>query len=119
MFADPQSVTVNAVAVPLPRTGSGLNVGTFTSADGASVLSITHTYGRRNRRALRLTTSKISADALVPSQNIRSSMSVQLSVDVPPNGFTAAEVAFQVTAIADFLKASSGANVTKFIGGEA
>jgi len=31
-FADPQSVTVNAVAISLPRTSSGVNSGVFTSA---------------------------------------------------------------------------------------
>jgi len=117
-FADPQSVTVNAVPISLPRTGSGESSGTFTSSDGLYQMTISHAYGRRNRRSVRLSGAKISADPLVPSQNARSSMSVTLVCDVPVNGYTVAEEKFVVDALVAYLTASSGSKVTQLLGGE-
>jgi hypothetical protein len=67
---------------------------------------------------MRLTSSKISADALVPSQNTRSSLSVTLIVDHPVNGFTNTEIKAQVDALVGLLQASSGSKVTQLLGGE-
>lgn len=117
-FTDPQSVTVSGNAVSLPRTGSGESSGTFTSADGLYQMTVSHSYGRRNRRAVKLTGSKISADPLVPSQNTRSSMSVTMVCDVPVNGYTVAEEKAVVDALVAYLTASTGARVTQLLGGE-
>ncbi|DAD49952.1 TPA_asm: coat protein [ssRNA phage Gerhypos.4_8] len=117
-FADPQSVTVSGTAISLPRTGSGESSGTFTSADGLYQMVVSHAYGRRNRRVLKLTGSKISADPLVPSQNTRSSMSISLVCDVPVNGYTVAEEKAVVDALVAYLSASTGARVTQLLGGE-
>lgn len=118
-YADPQSVTINAVPVSLPRTGSGRGSGDFASADGTVTLSVSHTYGKRTRRLIRLSQSKVSVDALIPSQNVRSSMSVYMVVDVPVNGFTVTEAKYLVDAFTAYLSASSGAKVTQLLGGEA
>nr|QDH88109.1 MAG: hypothetical protein H4Bulk47327_000002 [Leviviridae sp.] len=117
-FADPQSVTVSGTAISLPRTSSGPNTGTFTSADGLTQLTVSHAYGKRYRRQLRLTSSKISADPLVPSQNVRSSMSCYMVVDVPVNGYTVTEEKALVDALVAYLQASTGARVTQLLGGE-
>lgn len=117
-FADPQSVTINAVAVSLPRTSSGPAAGGFTSADGTTQLRVAHYYGKRTRRTVRIDASKISADPLVPSTNTRSSMSVLLTVDSPVNGYTVAEQKYVVDALVAYLTASSGAKVTQLLGGE-
>jgi hypothetical protein len=45
-------------------------------------------------------------------------MSVFLTVDVPATGYTNAEQQQMVTALADWLKASTNANTDKLIGGE-
>jgi hypothetical protein len=117
-FADPQSVTINAVATSLPRTGSGAASGGFTSADGTVTMTISHAYGKRTRRVVRLNQSKVSADPLLPSQNVRSSQSVYLVVDVPVNGFTNTEIKYLVDALSGYLAAGSGAKVTQLLGGE-
>lgn len=117
-FDDPQSVTINAVAVSLPRTSSGPASGGFTSADGTTQLKVAHYYSKRTRRTVRLDASKISADPLVPSTNMRSSMSVLLTVDVPVNGYTVTEQKQIVDALVAYLAASSGARVTELLGGE-
>lgn len=117
-YADPQSVTVNAVAQSMPRIASGTGTGAFQTADGLFQLTVSHAYGRRNRRNIRLTQNKISADALIPSQNVKNNMSCYLVVDTPVNGFTNVEAKYVVDALVAYLTASSGAKVTQLLGGE-
>jgi len=117
-FADPQSVTINAVAVSLPRTSSGVNSGTFSSADGNTKLSVAHAYGKRTRRTIRLDVSKVAADPMLPAQNVKLSTSVYLVVDAPIAGFTNTELKQNVDAFVAQLTASSGAKITQLLGGE-
>ena len=117
-FADPQSVTINAVANSLPRTSSGVNQGAFTKDDGLVKLSISHTLGKRNRRVVRLDHSKIAADPLLAGVNVKASMAVYLVMDTPETGYTLAEAKQVVDGLTAYLTASTGANVTKLLGGE-
>lgn len=117
-YADPQSITVAAVPQTLKRTGFGPTSGTFQTSDGIYKLEASHNYGRRTRRSLRLTGTKISADPLIPAQNVRSSMSVYMVVDTPVNGYTAAEIKDVVKAFTAYLTATSGAAVDSLVGGE-
>lgn len=117
-LSDPQSVTINAVAVPLPRTSSGVNSGVFTSNDGAVKLAVSHQYGKRNRRQIRIDHSKIAPDPLISAQNIKHSMSSYLVVDVPVTGYTVTEAKQVVDGFIASLNASSGALITKLLGGE-
>lgn len=117
-FSDPQSVTIGGTAVSLPRTGSGVLDGVFTSNDGLSVLKVSHTKGRRNRHVIRLDVAKVAADPFQTSVNARYSMSAQLHVDVPLVGYTVAEQKAVVDALTAYLAASTGARVTQLLGGE-
>lgn len=117
-FADPQSVTINAIPVSLPRTGAGTGTGQFTSADGTVVMTVSNSYGKRTRRMIRLDQTKVSADPLIPSQNIRSKQGCYLVVDSPVNGFTNTEIKYLVDSLTAYLAASSGAKVTQLLGGE-
>lgn len=117
-YSDPQSVTVSGTAISLPRTGSGESSGSFTSPDGQTKLDVSHSYGKRNRRQIRLTQSKIVSDALIPTQNTLTSMSVYMVVDVPKNGYTVTEEKAVVDALVAYLTASTGARVTQLLGGE-
>lgn len=117
-FADPQSVTINAVAQSLPKTGIGANSVTYTKDDGNVKLSISHVYGKRTRRQARLDFQKIAPDPLVSAQNIIFKMSAWLVVDVPVTGFTVAEQKQIVDALTKYLTDSSGARVTQLLGGE-
>jgi hypothetical protein len=116
-FADPQTVTINAVAQTMPRTGSGTNSGTFMTNDGTVKLTVSHAYGKRNRRTIRIDHSKIAADPLL-SENVEFSMSAYLVLDVPPRGYTVTEAKQVADGLVAYLSASSGANVTKLLGGE-
>lgn len=117
-FADPQSVTINAVAISMPRTSSGVNSGTFTAADGQTQLLVSHAYGKRTRRTIRLNSSKVAADPLLPTQNVKLSNSVYLVVDAPVAGFTNTELKQYVDGFLAALTASSGAKITQLLGGE-
>lgn len=117
-YADPQTVTIGATPYTLPRVASGQDSGAFGSNDGTVLLAVSHAYGKRIRRNIKVSQSKISADPLVPSQNVRSSMSVYMVVDHPVNGYTVAEVKAVVDAFTAYLTASTGAKVTQLLGGE-
>lgn len=119
-FADPQTVTINAVAQTLARTGQGVNTGSFSKDDGNVSMTISHAYNKRGRRVLRLNHRKVAPDPLQPATNVPYSMSVSLIVDVPPQGagYTVVEAKQVVDALTAYLTASSGARVTQLLGGE-
>jgi hypothetical protein len=117
-FADPQTVTINAVANTLPRTSSGVNSGIFTKDDGLVKLSVSHQYGKRTRRTIRLDHAKIAADPLISAQNIKYTMSAYLVCDLPVTGYTVAEAKQIIDALVAYLAATTGARVTQLLGGE-
>lgn len=117
-FADPQSVTINAVANTLPRISSGVNTGSFQKDDSTIKLSVAHAYNKRIRRTIRLDHKKTAADPLQPSTNALFSMSCYIVVDVPEAGYTVAEQKQIVDGLTAYLTASSGARVTQLLGGE-
>lgn len=117
-FADPQSITVNAVAQSMPRVSSGVNSGVFRKDDTTYELVISHGYGKRTRRTAKFTNSKIIADAYITDTNVKVSGSVSLVVDLPPTGYTVAEAKLIIDGFLAYLTASSGAKVTQLLGGE-
>lgn len=117
-FSDPQTVTISTVAQTLPRTSSGENSGVFTKDDGTVKLSVLHTNGRRNRHTVRLEHSKIAPDPLISSTDVRYSMTVFMTADVPVTGYTVAEAKAIIDALTGYLTASSGARATQLLGGE-
>ncbi len=118
MLADPQSVTINAVANSLPAISRGVNTSSYQKDDGLVKLDVSHQYGKRTRRTIRLNHSKIAADPLVSAQNIKYSMSTYLVIDTPVTGYTIAEAKQIVDGLTAYLTASSGAKVTSVLGGE-
>jgi hypothetical protein len=118
MLADPQSVTINAVATSLPAIGRGVDTSAYQKDDGTVKLTVSHNYGKRTRRTARLDFSKIAADPLISAQNIKYSMSAYLVIDLPITGFTNTEAKYIVDALTAYLTASSGAKVTAILGGE-
>jgi len=114
MLADPQ--TVNALSharVPGPPTG-----GAFAVADGSSKLTVNHSYGKVNRRVIRLDNKKLVADVYNPADYVDAAMEVHLVIGTPKQGYTVTEQKDQVLALCTFLSASSAANLIKIIAGE-
>jgi hypothetical protein len=117
-FSDPQSVTINAVANSLPRTGQGPSSGTFTKDDGTVKLNILQNAGKRFRRSVRIDHQKYAADPYDVTLLNNVSMSAYLVVDVPKQGYTIAEQKQIVDALTKYLTDSSGARVTQLLGAE-
>lgn len=117
-YADPQSVTINAVAQTLPRVSSGPFSGVFQKDDGSVKLTVAHAYNKRIRRTARIDHKKIVADPLMPTTNTLFSMSTYIVCDVPVTGYTVVEQKQIVDALTAYLTASSGARVTQLLGGE-
>lgn len=117
-FSDPQSLTINSVATSLPRTSFGADKGVFSTADGTVSLAVSHIRGKRIRHTVRVDASKVAADPFVPNVNQKVGMSAYVVIDTPINGYTAAEAKQIVDALTAFLTASTGANVTRVLGGE-
>lgn len=118
MWTEPQSVTISGTAISLPRISSEADRSTYKSADGSVGLIVAHSYGRRMRRTARLEHQKYAPDPLFPAQNSPFSMSCYIVVDVPKIGYTATEQKAVVDGFLANLQASSGANLTKLLGGE-
>lgn len=119
MFADPQSVTINAIAKSLPRVSTGDYTGVFKMDTGEVTMSVKHTNGaRRTRRSIRLDHQKTAVDPLVPAQNVPYSMSMIITVDVPNVGYTVTEAKQVWDGFLANLAATSGLNTTKLLGGE-
>lgn len=117
-FADPQSVTINAVANSLPRTSTLPNSSEYTKDDGSVKLTVSHSYGKRTRRLVRIDHSKTAADPLQASINVRATLSAYIVMDIPATGYSIAEQKQIVDALSAYLTASSGARVTQALGGE-
>lgn len=118
-FADPQTITVNAVAQSLKRISSGENKGTFKTNDGNFTLEVAHSYSKRNRHTVVFRQRKIAADPLAPTINAEVTQSVRITVDTPNNlAFTVAENKLLMDGFAAWLAASTGAMETALLGGE-
>lgn len=118
MFSDPQTITINTVANTLPRVSTNGASSVYQKDDGNVKLTASHTTGKRTRRVARIDYRKTAADPLFPQQNTAFSMGIQLIVDVPTVGFTVTEQKQIADALLGWATATSGANLTKLLGGE-
>lgn len=115
MYADPQSVTINAVPVSLPRVSTGPSDATYRSATGEVQMRISHqdTKGR-TRHMIRLDQTVIAADPLT-AENASQKAGVYIVIDEPSFGFTDVSLDYLVDALVAYM--TSG-NIAKLLGGE-
>lgn len=118
MFSDPQSVTIGGVATSLPRVGSGLNSGVFSTSDAATTLSVSHSLGKRTRRTAKLTMKLFATDPITPSNNIPVNGAFYVVADFPVQGISQIQQKDLAAALANWLTASTNANLIKLLGGE-
>lgn len=115
MLADPQSVTINAVATSLPRTSTGPTVNGYTSADGVTSMTTKQNItASRFRREVRLSQHKVAADP-ISGLNKDLGVSVYFVVDEPKSGYSDTEIGYLIDALKTWL---SSANYLKVLGGE-
>lgn len=115
MFADPQSVTINAVPVSLPRVLIGNGDATYRSADETVQMRISHQENKgRKRRMVRLDQTVIAADPLT-AENTSQKAGIYLVIDEPSFGFDDTNLDYLVDALIAWL---TSANIAKVLGGE-
>lgn len=117
MFADPQTITIDTVAQTLNRTNTTIGGAKYGSSDRTHRLEINHQDGRRLRHQIKLTKDSLVANPLISGQNVSQSMSVYVVVDLPV-GYDTAAAKKVVDGFVAYLAATSGAAVTKLLGGE-
>lgn len=86
MFADPQTVTYATVAKALPAISRDATASTYKLFDTGSVayqLVLSHAFGKRNRAVARLTRESMTADPLVPANQIAVGITATLTMDYP------------------------------------
>lgn len=116
MLADPQSVTINAVAKSLALTNDSPTQRVYTFADGTlSLVTKQNSTSTRFRREVRVAQTKIAADP-ISAVNAQVGTSVYLVIDEPRSGvFSDAEIGYVIDALKTW---SSSTNYTKVLGGE-
>jgi len=115
VLADPQSVTINAVATSLPKTLNGPTSNQYTSSDGnTSMVTKQNTTASRFRREVRLSQKKVAADP-ISGVNKELGVSVYLVMDEPRAGFSDAEIGYLIDALKAWLIST---NYNKVLGGE-
>lgn len=92
MFADPQTVTVNAVAQVMARTLITGKSATYEKSDGSFKLTISHLESNRRVRSMaRIDQRAIVSDPLT-AENDYETLSFYFVVDRPDYGFTSTQV---------------------------
>jgi len=83
MFADPQSITYNAVAKSLPAIGRGDLQSEYKLNDSGVIydLILSHQFKTRNRAVARLRRDVYAADPVIPTQNILASATATITID--------------------------------------
>jgi hypothetical protein len=118
-FAEPQSVTINSVANSLPRVSVGDMKAIYQKDDASVKLTVQHSPGKvSTRRVIRLDTSKIAADPLLPDVNRVVPFGVYLVAITPNVGMSLADQKDQIKGFLGNLSATSDANLIKWLGGE-
>lgn len=118
MFADPITITVNAVGQVLNRTSMGANSGAFRKDDGSHSLSIAHTLGKNNQRVIRFDRTQTVSDPFTTGEYLTATDSVWLVSRSPQGLLTVVQQKQLVDGFLTYLQASSGAAVTKLLSGE-
>jgi hypothetical protein len=116
LFADPQTVTVNAVAQTLAAISREPNKSVYREDIGEYELVISHAEGnKRDRRVVRLNRKKTTTDPFIPANNVEVGHSIYLVIDAPIAGFSQTELKDDALGLTGWL---SSANVLKVLGGE-
>lgn len=114
-FADPQTITINAVAQSLVRIKSDGLTSEYATADGVYRFKISHQEsGKRVRHMARIDKKVVAADPLTAINDYKS-LGVYVVIDEPTYGFTDADINFVKAGFVTWL---SDANVLKILAGE-
>lgn len=95
MLADPQSVTVNSIAISLPATRIESTKTTYSSADGNNRLIVSFDDAKKDktRYLLRFEEDAIAAHPITGA-NVKQTLAAYIVIEQPTVGFTDARVLF-------------------------
>lgn len=115
MFADPTSITINAVAESFAAISRSDQKSLYRTADGEFTLTISRSKNGngsnpRRRYLVRIDQQKIAADP-VSSDNAEVTMSCYVVMDVPEWGYTAAQADDVLQGLQSFLTTANSAKV--------
>jgi hypothetical protein len=122
-LSDPLSITLNSVAVSLPKTSMVESRSSYTKDDGTVKVTASHqdigkNNNARTRTVIRLDTVDIAADPLVAGINREAAFEAYLIINRPKVGITLAAQKDKVKGLLTLITASSDAVLTKILGGE-
>lgn len=113
MFADPQSVTINAVAKSLARVLQNGTSATYQTSDGIYKMIISHQQSKKRIRTMvRIENRAVVTDPLT-SVNDYDTLSFFCVVDRPEYGFSDAQIGYVVAGLQAWLDSTA---VGKLIG---
>lgn len=101
-LANPQIVTIDAVAWYLNEISSNGQSKTYRDSTGKYEMIIGHNEGKRNRRTCRLNEYAVTADPFVPANNLEVSQSIYFVIDTPVAGFAAADTSLFAMGLRNF-----------------
>lgn len=115
MFADPQTVTVNAVAQTMPRVETDGQKSVYSKADGSYKLTISHSLQKDKIRSVaRLDFRAVVADPLT-AVNDYETQTTYLVIERPNYGFTMVQLEQQIAGFKTWL---DNAAIDKLFGTE-
>lgn len=115
MFADPQTVTVNAVAKSLAAVSRADGRSVYQTDDRAYIFEIARTYAQNRRFLVKLTATKTAADPLTTANNKVYQTSCWLAINAPLVGYSNQEVRDIARGLCDWV---TPAILLRVIGGE-
>lgn len=114
-FADPQSITVNAVPKSLPRVKIEGSRAEYAMPDETFRMTISHQDSKsRTRRMVRVDQRVVAVDPLTAANEYKT-LGVYFVIDEPEYGFADADIDYVVQALKAW---ATTANVLKVLGSE-
>jgi len=120
MLTDPQSVTIDGVAISMPLINNQGNTSLYRSSDGTKRLKIGYTEQNRNTRFLiRYEEDTIADNPIgVADSNTKVTSVVQMLFDVPNFGVTDDRVVKIIAGLKTWLTTTSGGIAERVLGNE-
>lgn len=111
MFADPQSITVNAVAQSMPRVTTDGQKSIYRKADGTFTLTISHIPAGKGSDQRVRSMVRVDQIAVVPDPltavNDYETLSIYFVIDRPLVGFTSTQVDQLMAALEGWIDTTS------------
>lgn len=103
-LSDPSNITLDGTTpIAFSKVSTSENKSVYKSPDGEHTLTVSHIYGKRVRRVIRLDMTRTASDLIFPDQNSSYSASVYLVLDQPKMGWPADGLERAIDGLANFV----------------